>query len=153
MARSRTEYHFRLPRRKRISGVLCRIPLGFVGLSFFGASMFLVLTGVWWAFVPGMVALFLARGFLVALTRFISRKQADMCLAVDENGVGYGEQTPDWWIFADGITYLKAGRDGWWVLHHVNGTFLYFPVGVVSDDDIAYLQSKKVQAVTKPSRR
>jgi hypothetical protein len=148
MPRSRTEYHFKLPRRKRIGGVLCRIPLGFISLGFFGISVFLLFSGVWWAFIPGVVALFLARGFLIALTRFILRKQEDMCLAVDNNGVGFGEHKPDRWIFADGITTLKAGSDGWWMLHHVNGTYLYFPVGVVSDDDIAYLQSKKIHAVT-----
>jgi hypothetical protein len=110
--------------------------------------MYLLFSGVWWAFIPGLIALFLARGFMIALTRFALRKYEDMCLAVDENGVGFGERTPDWWIFADGITTLKRGSDGYWMLHHVNGTYLYFPVEVVSDDDIAYLQSKKIHAGT-----
>jgi len=78
MSRSRTEYHFKLPRRKRIVGVSCRIPLGFIGLGFFGISVFLLISRVWWAFIPGLTALFLARGFMVALTRFILRKHEDM---------------------------------------------------------------------------
>src|SRR5262245_22303059 len=102
MSRSRTEYHFKLPRRKRIGGVICRIPLGCIGLGFFGISIHLLFLGVWWAFINGILALFLARGFLFALTRFITRQHEDMCLAVDENGVGFGEHAPDWWLFADG---------------------------------------------------
>jgi len=148
MRRSRTEYRFQLPRRKRVDGVLCRVPLGFIGLGFFGISGYLLLSGIWWALIPGLIALFLARGFLFALTKFILREHQEMCLAVDENGVGFGERTPDWWIFADGITFLELGSDGWWMIHHVNGTFLYFPDGIVRCDDITYLQSKAIRVGT-----
>ena len=71
-----------------------------------------------------------------------------MCLAVAENGVGFGEITPDCWLFADGIYYLELELDGYWMLCHVNGSILYFPNGLVSDDDIRYLRSKKMRAGT-----
>src|SRR5271154_5937437 len=136
MSRSQTEYRFLLPRRKRVGAVWCRAPLGLIGLGFFGVFAFFLLSGVWWAFIPGLIAFFLARGFLVASIRFALREHEEMCLAIGENGMGFGERTPDWWIFADGITTVELGSDGYWMLHHINGTYLYFPDGVVSGDDI-----------------
>lgn len=145
MARPRTEYHFQLPRRKRVGGVLCRLPLGLVSLGCFGVSVLLVLMGERWAWITALIGLFLAWGFLVAVTRFVLHKHEEMCLAITENGVGFGYRTPDWWLFADGITTVKRGSDGYWMLHHINGTYLYFPDGVVSHDDIAHLMSKKLR--------
>ena len=46
MPRSRTEYHFKLSRQKRIGRVIRRIPLGFTGLGFFAISVFLLFSGV-----------------------------------------------------------------------------------------------------------
>jgi hypothetical protein len=144
MTRSRTEYHFKLPRKKRIGGVLSRMPFGLIAVGFFGIFTFLFFSGDWWAVLPACISLFLARNFLYALTRFAVKEYENMCIVIDENGVGFGEHKPDWCIFADGITDLELESDGYWMLHHVNGTFLYFPADVISKDDISYLRGRGV---------
>jgi len=67
-----------------------------------------------------------------------------MCIAIDRNGVGYGlgDNKIRWWLFMDGFFELQLEEDDWWVLRHSNGTWLYFPNGLLLEEDIAFLKEK-----------
>jgi len=141
VTRERTEYHFQLPRHIRLGGVVSRLPLGLLGLAFTVGFLWLS-SNVPWALIPAVVSLLLARGFLFALHGYVFKAQVPMCIAIEENGIGFGSTEPELWVHTDGLTTIDKEADGWWLLHHVNGTYLYFPDEVVSIDDIEYLQSR-----------
>ena len=142
MTQERTTYHFERPRSQRAGSVLCRLPLGLVGLSLAAVWVFVLAMGSWWAIFPLIVSLLLSYGFLYALVRYILFPHEKMCLAIEERGIGFGKTEPDLWIFSDGIDSLVKKKDGWYELHHVNGTFLTFPSDIIDHSDVDFIHQK-----------
>ena len=88
-----------------------------------------------------LLLLFLMRGLFFGLVLIIRHRQQPVCIAIEDQGVGFGETQPDFWIFTDGIIGFRRTFDVWTISHH-NGTLLHIPADVISSDDVAFLKSK-----------
>jgi hypothetical protein len=140
--RTRTEYRFSLSRRQRLLPLLRAWGLlAVLGLFAFITAISAGLSGHWSAWLVILFLLFIMRGMLFGLAFIILRRRQPMCIAIEEQGIGFGDSQPDWWIFTDGIIGFRRTFDIWTVYHH-NGTLLHIPADVISSDDVAFLKSK-----------
>ena len=140
--RTRTEYRFSLSRRQRLLPLLRAWGLfAVIGVPTFIVALGLGFSGQWVGWVITVVFLFIMRGLFVGLVLIVIRRREPMCIAIEEQGIGFGDSQPDWWIFTDGIIGFRRTLDIWTVYHH-NGTLLHIPTDVISSDDVAFLKSK-----------
>jgi len=75
------------------------------------------------AIVVSIVTLFFFRG-LLSWTIGLMTSTGKTHVEIKENGIGFGTDKADWWIFADGIRKLKENAWGTTSIYHHNGTVI-----------------------------
>jgi hypothetical protein len=83
----------------------------------------LVIGGGW---LIAVLTVFIMRGLFFGLFFIVRHRQQPMCIAIEEQGVGFGESQPDWWVFTDGIIGVRRMFGVWTITHH-NGTLIHIP--------------------------
>ncbi len=93
-----------------------------------------------WCFVPIPILLWLTRGFYFGLLDVALWPMRHMDIIIGKNGLGYLAGKERWWVFLDGILWVKQIRpDVWTVLHH-NGTVVNIPVSAITDEQVEHLR-------------
>jgi len=139
-----TTYNYLLPRKKRELANYVRAFVGIPALVLFVLSFYIGLTEPLY-FIFSAMGLFFSRRFIYVLWSYFKYENMLTCIAIDTHGVGYGDFKHNeirWWLFMDGFFELKLEDDDWWVLRHGNGTWLYFPNGLLSEEDMEFLKEK-----------
>ena len=143
MAKPRTEYRFTVSRRQRLVPPLkVWAPHGVIGLPLLGLLLHLAFTESPWAWFLVALLVLLMRGFFIALVQITLWPRQRLCVAIEERGVGFGEDEPEWWIFTDGILRFDRACADVWTLYHYNGTVLSVPADVISPEDVSFLRSQ-----------
>lgn len=138
----RVIYNYLLPRSKRKLTNYVSAILGLPALTLFILSFYLGIVNNLWYFILSAMGLFFSQNFIYTLWSYFKYENLVVSLSIDLYGVGFGFKydTIEWGIWIDGIYAFELEDDDWWVIRHRNGTWLYFPNGLVSEKEIEYLQ-------------
>ncbi len=143
MSKPRTEYRFTLSRRQRLVPHLKGwAPYAVIGLPLLGFLLHLAFTRSPWAWFLFALLILLMRGFFIGLVQTALWPRQRLCVAIEERGVGFGEDEPQLWIFTDGILRFDQTCADVWTLYHYNGTVLNIPTDVISTEDVSFLRSQ-----------
>ncbi len=143
MSKPRTEYRFTLSRRQRmVPHLKVWAPYAVIGLPLLGFLLHLAFTRSPWAWFLFALLILLMRGFFIGLVQTALWPRQRLCVAIEERGVGFGEDEPQWWIFTDGILRFDQTCADLWTLYHYNGTVLNIPTDVISTEDVSFLRSQ-----------
>jgi hypothetical protein len=136
-------YNYLLPRSKRELTNYVHAILGIPALTLFVLSFYIGMREPWYLLLSVM-GLFFSRQFIYTLWSYFKYENFFMCLAIDLHAVGFGfeHDNIEFWMFIDGIYALELEDDNWWVIRHNSGTWLYFPNGLLSEEDIRSLKNK-----------
>ena len=78
-----------------------------------------------------LLLLFFFRGLLFWLFNLISNGKTHV--EIRENGIGFGRDEADLWIFCDGIRKIKENRWGTTSICHYNGTIVDIPTDYLNE--------------------
>ena len=140
-------YNYSLPRRKRTLTNYVQAILGVPTLTLFVLSFYLGLSKPWY-FLLSAIGLFFSRQFIYVVWRYFKDENLSISLTFEARGIGYGFEHDNIqrWIFMDGVYELELEDDDWWVIRHSNGTWIYFPNGLLPEEEIASLEHNIAEA-------
>jgi hypothetical protein len=133
-------YDFTLSRTQRLLSLIAEwwVPIIIFCLLLIGtipaAVRHPVATGVF-----GLLLLFFFRGLVFGVVNLFYDGKTHV--EIQDGGVGFGRDAPDWWIFTDGIRQIRRNRWGTTSIRHHNGTYVDIPTALMLPEDFQKLEA------------
>ena len=89
----------------------------------------------------------LSRGFFFGLWNGLRPGSLDLVLRVEENGIGFGKEKVQYWVFLDGVRQVEEFRDGVLTIVHHNGSVFHIPRAALTEEQIDFVKMKIQRAI------
>lgn len=111
-------------------------------LELAGSALLLLLPAVW-----------LYQHLLFGLLDVLFKRHRAYDIVFEENAAGILIGNTRWYLFLDGVSFIKQYCGDVWTLEHFNGTILHIAASAITEDQLAHIRARMEYGKTPEGMR